>query len=100
MNELIVDEKLVEKVAKNARINLTKEELKKFTPQIKEVIIDSFNKLDKIDVDEEPAFQPIKQKNKFRKDKVKKSLTQDDALKNVDVKLRDRGYIKGPKVVE
>ena len=97
--EIEINEDLVKKVAKNARLNLTKEELEKFTPELKEVILESFNKLDEIDAVEEPSFQPIEQKNKLREDIVKKSLSQEDALKNVKENLRENGYIKGPKVM-
>ena len=97
--QIEINEDLVKKVAKNARLNLTKEELEKFTPQLKEVIIESFNKLDEIDADEEPSFQPIEQKNKLREDVVKESLSQEDALKNVKENLKENGYIKGPKVM-
>ncbi|MBT4192072.1 MAG: Asp-tRNA(Asn)/Glu-tRNA(Gln) amidotransferase subunit GatC [Candidatus Diapherotrites archaeon] len=97
MVEVKVDKALVKKVAQNARLELSEAELAKFTPQLKEVILDSFNLLDEIDADEEPSFQPIKQQNKLRKDEVKPSLSQDEALANVNVMLRDRGYIKGPK---
>lgn len=94
-----VTKELIQKVAKNARLNLTEEELTKFVPQIKEIILDSFNKLDSIDATEEPAFQPVSVSNRFRKDEVKTGLTQEEALKNVDLKLKQDGYIKGPKVL-
>ena len=97
MVEITIDKELVKKVAKNARLELTEKELEKFTPQLKEIILDSFNKLDEISVDEEPSFQPIEQKNKFRKDKPKKPLSQEKALENVSEKLKEKGYIKGPK---
>ncbi len=99
MDKIKVDKELVKKVAINARLSLSEEELKKFTPQLKEVILDSFNKLDEIDAEEEPSFQPIKQSNKFRKDSAKKSLSQEEALENVIETLREKGYIKGPKVL-
>ena len=99
MVEIKIDEELVKKVAKNARLILTEEELKKFTPQLAEVILESFNKLDSIDANEEPSFQPIEQKNKLREDEVKESLTQEQALQNVKEDLRENGYIKGPKVM-
>lgn len=99
MVEIEVTKELVKKVAQNARIELSEAELKKFTPQLKEIIIDSFNKLDEIEANEEPSFQPIKQKNKMRKDEAKPSLSQEDALKNAIIDLRDLGYIKGPKVL-
>ena len=97
--QIEINEELVKKVAKNARLNLTDNEIKKFTPQIKEIIIDSFNKLDEIDASEEPSFQPVSQNNKLRKDVVKESLSVKDALENVSFKLRDGDYIKGPKVL-
>jgi len=99
MTKIEVNEELVRKVAKNARINLTPAEIKKLTPQIKEIILESFNKLDNIEVNEEPSFQPIAQENKFRPDKIKESLSVDDVLKNVIINLRDGDYIKGPKVL-
>jgi aspartyl-tRNA(Asn)/glutamyl-tRNA(Gln) amidotransferase subunit C len=97
--QIEINKDLVKKVAKNARLSLTDEELEKFTPELAEVIINSFNKLDKIDAKEEPSFQPIEQKNKLREDVVKKSLSLEEALKNVKENLRENGYIKGPKVM-
>jgi len=94
-----VNKELIRKVAENARLNLSEEELEKFVPQIKEVIIDSFNKLDEIQADEAPSFQPIEQKNKLRKDEVKESISVDDALLNVAPRLKENTYIKGPKAL-
>ena len=55
-----VTKELIKKVAQNARLNLTDEELEKFVPQIKEIILDSFNKLDEFDATGvKPSFQPI-----------------------------------------
>ncbi len=98
MVQIDVTKELIRKVAINARLNLTEEELEKFVPQIKEIILDSFNKLDEVDVSNiKPSFQPIEITNKFRKDEVKDSVTLDQALENVSSKLRQDGYIKGPK---
>ena len=94
-----VTKELIKKVAQNARLKLTDEELEKFVPQIKEVILDSFNKLDEIDAKEEASFQPVSVSNRFRKDVVKKGITQDEALQNASAKLRENGYFKGPKVM-
>ena len=95
-----VTKELVKRTAENARLSLTDEELTKFTKEIKEVIVESFNKLDEVDVsDVEASFQPIKKSNCFRKDEVKKSLSQDEALCNVKENLKEKGYIKGPKVI-
>ena len=100
MVQIEVTKELIKKVAQNARLNLTEAELEKFVPQIKEIILDSFNKLDEFDANEiKPSFQPIEMSNKFRKDVVGKSLTQEEALQNVIVKLKQDGYIKGPKAM-
>lgn len=100
MVQVEVTKDLLRKVAKNARLNLTEEELEKFVPQIKEIVLDSFNKLDEIDAsDVKASFQPIEMSNKFRKDVVGKCLTQEEVLKNVSIKLKQEGYIKGPKAL-
>jgi len=89
-----VDEKLIKKVAQVARLELTDKEVKKFTPQLKEVL-DFFSELDKIKVDEEPSFQAIDLKNVMREDEIKECLSQEEALANTTHK-KD-GYFKGPK---
>ena len=99
MVQIEVTIELIRKVAQNARLNLTEEELAKFVPQIKEIILDSFNKLDEISAIELPSFQPVEMGNRFRKDEVKASFTLDEALSNASVKLRENGYFKGPKVL-
>ena len=100
MVNIVVDKELIKRVARNARLNLCEEEIELFTPQIKEIILESFNKLDELDVSKEkPSFQPVEVKNSFREDKVKKSLTQEEALRNVKPELREKGFVKGPKVV-
>ncbi len=92
-----VDRELLLKVAANARLNLTEAEIKKFLPQMEE-ILKSFSKLDTLDVSKvEPSFQPILIKNVFRADKARKCLTQQEALSNTTHK-KD-GYFKGPRVV-
>ena len=98
MAKVKVDRELLLSVAKNARLNLTEAEIKKFLPQM-QAILDAFSKLDEIvDLKEEPSFQPIQLKNIFREDKVGKCLSQEEALSNT--KHEKQGYFKGPKVVE
>ncbi len=99
MVNVVIDKDLIKKVAQNARLKLTDEELERFVPQIKEVIIESFNKLDEIDAKEDPSFQPIKMDNAVRPDVFEKSLLLEDVLKNANPKLRENGYFKGPKVL-
>ena len=91
-----VDKKLILHVAENARLNLSEKEIEEFVPQLQE-ILDSFEKLDSIDVSgEKPSFQPIPLENVMRKDEVEKCLTQEQALKNT--KNKKDGYFMGPKV--
>jgi aspartyl-tRNA(Asn)/glutamyl-tRNA(Gln) amidotransferase subunit C len=97
MPEVKIDEKLLLKVAKNARLNLSEAEVKEFLPQLKE-IIKSFNKLDSLNVfSEKPSFQPRPLKNVFREDKKEKCLSQKEALSNT--KHKKDGYFLGPKSV-
>jgi aspartyl-tRNA(Asn)/glutamyl-tRNA(Gln) amidotransferase subunit C len=100
MVKVEVTKELVKRTAENARIALSDEELTKFTKEIKEIIVKSFNLLDEVDVEGvEPSFQPIKKNNHFRKDEVCDSLSQEEALSNVNENLKEKGYIKGPKVI-
>ena len=99
MPQIEVNKDLIRKVAVAARLKLTEAEIEKFVPQIKEIIVDSFSKLDKVDAKEEPSFQPLPLKNRFREDEPKKCLSQEDALKNVAPSLKENGYIKGPKAL-
>ena len=92
-----VDKKLLLRVAENARLNLTEAEIKKFLPQLQE-ILKAFSKLDEINVEKEkPSFQPIKLTNVMREDRIKKCLSQEDALLNA--KNKKGGYFLGPRVV-
>lgn len=99
MSTVEIDKELIKKVSINARINLTESELEKFVPQIKEVILESFSKLDSIEANEKPSFQPIELSNKFRRDEVKPSLPIDVVFSNVSKELKKENYIMGPKVL-
>ncbi len=99
MPKVRVDKELLLKVASNARLNLTEAEVKKFLPQMQD-ILGAFSKLDELDVSkEEPSFQPLPLKNVFREDKAEagKCLSQEEALSNT-IHKKD-GYFKGPRVV-
>jgi aspartyl-tRNA(Asn)/glutamyl-tRNA(Gln) amidotransferase subunit C len=92
-----VDEELIKHVAKVARLKLSAAEIKKFQPQLKD-ILNAFSKLEDIDTkNTEPSFHPIEIKNVMREDKVTDSLTQEQALSLV--KNKKDGYFKGPKAV-
>ncbi|VVB60136.1 Aspartyl/glutamyl-tRNA(Asn/Gln) amidotransferase subunit C [uncultured archaeon] len=92
-----VSERIVEKVAKVARLQLSEAEKKKFEKDMKE-ILSAFSTLDKAKTDGvEPAFQPIETKNALREDLVEPCLSQEDALSNT--KHKENGFFKGPRVV-
>jgi len=92
-----VNKQLIQKVAENARLKLSEDEVNEFIPQLKEVL-ENFSKLDEIDTkNTKPSFQPVELKNNVREDKIGKCLSQNDALKNSPNK-KD-GYFKGPRAV-
>lgn len=92
-----IDEPILERVAVNARINLTEEEVSEFLPQLQE-IINFFSKIDEAETKNiKPSLQPIELKNVLREDKSKICLTQEEALSNT--KNKKDGYFKGPKSV-
>ena len=92
-----ITKELLEKVAKNARLELTEEEKKEFLPQLKE-ILGSFKKLEEADVQNLAAsFQPIFIKNITRDDIPEPCLSQEEALQNTN--LKKDGFFKGPKTI-
>ena len=92
-----VDEKLIKRVAENARLSLSEAEIKEFIPQLKE-ILENFSKLDEVDTkDVKPSFHPVEIKNAVREDKAGKCLSNEDSLKNT-IHKKD-GYFKGPRAV-
>lgn len=92
-----VDKELIEHIAGLARLKLTEQEIKKFLPQLKE-ILQAFSKLDEVNTSNtKPSFQPVELKNMLREDKVKPCLSQEKALSNA--KEKKDGYFKGPMAV-
>ena len=92
-----IDKLLVKKVAAIARINLSEQELIRFTQDFKNILKD-FSELRKIDTDSvEPTFCPIVLKNIYRQDSVGKCLTKQKALSNT--KHKEKGFFKGPKTI-
>ena len=92
-----VDKELISKVAINARLELSAEEIQEFIPQLKEVL-EAFSTIDKADVaGVKPSFQPVALKNVLREDVIGECLSQEDALKNTEHK-KD-GYFKGPRAI-
>jgi aspartyl-tRNA(Asn)/glutamyl-tRNA(Gln) amidotransferase subunit C len=92
-----IDKKLIDKIAKVSRLNLTESEVKEFIPELKEVL-ENFSKLSKVNTkDVKPSFQPIEVKNVLREDKIEKCVSQEDALKNS--KHKKDGYFVGPRAI-
>lgn len=87
----------VEYVAKLAKLKLSEEEKKKFQKELDKIIkyIDQLNQVDTENVPITSHIVPME--NVLREDKVKPSLTQEEALANAPDK-KD-GYFRVPKVI-
>jgi aspartyl-tRNA(Asn)/glutamyl-tRNA(Gln) amidotransferase subunit C len=93
----MIDKKTVEHVASLARIDLTEEEIEKFSKDISG-ILDAFSSLDEVDTENvKPSFHPIEMKNVMREDEEEKCLSQEEALSNAEQK--EDGFFKGPRAV-
>ncbi|MBU0628146.1 MAG: Asp-tRNA(Asn)/Glu-tRNA(Gln) amidotransferase subunit GatC [Nanoarchaeota archaeon] len=92
-----IDKELIEHIASLARLKLTEKEIEKFLPQLKE-ILNAFSKLDEVNTDNtQPSFHPVELKNMMREDRIKPSLTQEQALSNS--KENKDNYFKGPMAI-
>ena len=94
----MIDAKQVQHVAKLARLKLSAEELKRFSPQISSVL-DYINQLDEVDTaDVAPLSHALDISNVFREDKTTPSSSRDETLANAP-KQRD-GFFLVPPVLE
>lgn len=92
-----VDKKLIRDVADVARLNLSDKEVNGFISDFND-ILSTFSVIDECDTEGiEPSFQPVKINDVVREDKVKDSLSQEEALSNT--KHKKDGYFKGPRAV-
>lgn len=92
-----VTKDLVKRIASNARLNLSDDEVQKLLPQLKEILT-AFSELDKLDrKDTKPSFHPIEIKNISRDDITGKCLSNEEALSLTEHK-KD-GYFRGPKAL-
>ncbi len=92
---LIMGKVDVKEIAKLARLELEDKEIEKFSKDLEEVK-EIFDEIDKINISEEPCFQPVETKNVMRKDKVKDSTSIEELFSNTEQK-EDKVF-KGPKV--
>jgi aspartyl-tRNA(Asn)/glutamyl-tRNA(Gln) amidotransferase subunit C len=86
-----IDIPFIKHIAELSRIRLSKEELKKFTPQMK-TILNAANEVQEVNT---KGKQPMKKHVPFstlREDKVGETLTQDEVLKNANYK--ELGFVK------
>ncbi len=92
-----IDKELVKRIAFNARLTLTEQEMDEILPQLQE-ILKTFSQIKEADTtNTEPSFHSIEIKAFMRKDATGKCLTQTDALKNAGHKTE--GYFKGPRAI-
>ena len=92
-----VDENMVRHIAKVARLDLSDEEIKELTPELRDVL-ETFTSLQKADTGGlEPAFHPMPIPAHIREDKIEPSLSQDEAL-SLSSNKKD-GFFKGPKTL-
>lgn len=88
----------VKHIANLSKLNLTEEELEKYTTELSD-IVNFANELSNIDVDGiKPTAHILDIKNVFRKDEMKPSYDREEILKNAPSK--DAGCVSVPKVVE
>ncbi len=86
-----MDKKILKHIAELSRINLTEEELDKFTLQM-QTILESANLLKEVDTNN---IQPMKKHipfNQLREDTPATSLSQEEVLANA--KHKEKGYVK------
>ncbi|MBU8906405.1 Asp-tRNA(Asn)/Glu-tRNA(Gln) amidotransferase subunit GatC [Desertibacillus haloalkaliphilus] len=88
----------VKHVAHLARLSVTEEEVEMFTKQLDGIIsfAEQLNELDTEGV--EPTTHVLDIKNVLREDKVRESLSNEDALKNAPD--QQDGQVKVPSVLE
>ena len=91
-----IDERLIEDVARNARIALSEEEKRRFVKEFKE-ILDAFSVIAQSPTDASPSPHPQPVVDVMRPDEPGVCLSQDQALANTTHK-KD-GYFKGPRAL-
>jgi aspartyl-tRNA(Asn)/glutamyl-tRNA(Gln) amidotransferase subunit C len=88
----------VKHIANLSKLNLTDEELEKYTTELSD-IVNFANELSNIDVEGvKPTAHILDIRNVFRKDEVQASYDREEILKNAPSK--DAGCVSVPKVVE
>ena len=89
-----MDREIVEKVARIAHLNLTEEELNKYSVDLGE-ILEYFEMLDEAPGIENIGFNPVEITDAFREDEPIMEIPAEECTK--DMKTYD-GYIRGPRL--
>ena len=84
-------------IANLAKLQITEEEVEKYTQDLNN-ILEYMQKLNEIDTSNvEPLSHPVENKNVFREDILRPSVTTEDALKNAPD--RTDKFFRVPKVI-
>ena len=95
---MIIDKKIIEKLAQLSKLKFSDSEMGLITKDMTKMI-DFINELKEVDTDGlEPLIHMNEEFNNLREDEVKDMLEQSDALSNSPVK--DSTYFKLPKVLD
>ena len=86
-----IDIPFLKHIAELSRIRLSKEELEKFTPQMK-TILNSANELEEINTNSKQAMKKHVPFSALREDEAGNCLTQEEVLKNANYK--ELGFVK------
>lgn len=89
-----MDREIVERVARIAHLDLTEEELEKYTGDLEE-ILEYFAMLDEAPGVENKGFNPIEIADALREDVPSMEIPAEECTK--DMKTYD-GYIRGPRL--
>ena len=89
-----MDREIVEKVARIAHLDLTEEELNKYSVDLGE-ILEYFDMLDEAPGIENIGFNPVEIADVFREDEPIMEIPAEECTK--DMKTYD-GYIRGPRL--
>lgn len=89
------DSKSIKRVAGNARLNLSDDEIEKFTKQLAD-ILQAFKSLDEVDTNNmKPSFHPQEISDIYREDNAEKF----DWNPVANTKHKEGKYFKGPRAV-
>lgn len=95
---MAVDERVLEYVARIAKIDLTEEEGKRLIKDLVR-ILEYVEKLKEVDVEGvEPMYHPFPFEQRLREDRVMRWLTQEEALLNAP-DSKD-GFFRVPRIIE